>query len=198
MNKMTGKALLSIRSMENTQYFCSMPLKFQVLILVILMIGCHSADRQSGSSSAAYDSNNVTPGGKEQGPVGKKAMNDSIEAQIHAPDSIFEDGSRPTTWANAGFDNPEGFKRFIVVYKHWVRKDLVDSISAHIRYPIRGAGSVAWFKEQYPHIFTRRIKTVILRQRLDRIFRNGQGAMLGNGDLWFVEERGRYWLTAVN
>jgi hypothetical protein len=175
-----------------------MPPKFQVLILGILLVGCHSANQQPGALSAAYDSSNVTPGGKDQDPAGRKSRRDSIEAQILAPDSIFEDGSRPTTWVNAGFNNPEGFKRFLLVYQHWIRKDQVDSISAHIRYPIRGAGSAAWFKEQYPRIFTHRIKTIILRQRLDRIFRNGQGAMIGNGDVWFVEEKGRYWVTAIN
>lgn len=182
---------------ENTPYFCVMPLKFRLLILAAFMVACHTSSQRTGGKSAAYDSSNVTPGGSAAPGAGMDRK-DSIEALIHAPDSIFEDGSRPTTWANAGFDNPGGFKRFFITYQHWVKKDMVDSISAHIRYPIRGAGSAGWFKEQYAHIFTHRIKDVISRQRVDRIFRNGQGAMIGNGDVWFVAQGGTYWVTAIN
>jgi hypothetical protein len=183
--------------MENREYFYhNMALTFRLLILAGLMAGCHSPKQQAEASPAIYDSSIATPGGKD--PAGGKASKDSVEAQINGPDSVFEDGSRPTTWANAGFGSPARFKRFLVVFKGWVKRDRVDSISAHIRYPIRGAGSAAWFKEQYPHIFTRHLKLVISHQRLDRIFRNGQGAMVGNGDLWFIEDKGRYWVTAVN
>jgi len=188
MNKMTGKG-----------YFCTMTPRthlMNMMLLAGLMTGCHSATRQT--DNPGYDSTNVTIRGKDSVLTRGTDTPNSLEAQVNAPDSIFEDGSRPTTWKNAGFDNPARFKRFLFQYKGWVKRDLIDSISAHIRYPVRGAGSAAWFKEQYPHIFTHRLKAVILHQRLDRIFRNGQGAMLGNGDIWFIEDKGRYWVTAIN
>lgn len=123
---------------------------------------------------------------------------DSLEVQIYAPDSVFEDGSRPTSWTAAGFTDPVRFKRFLIRFKDWVQKDQVDSITSHIRFPLRAAGSPAWFRERYTHMFTPGLKAVIARQRLDRIFRNGQGAMFGKGEVWFVEEGGRYWVSAVN
>jgi len=181
-------------------YFCFMGLRFHMMMLTILgMMGCHSASHNEERGAAArYDSTNITPANQDSANTHGAAARNAEEEQILAQDSVFEDGSRPTTWANAGFDDPVRFKRFLVKYKEWARRDQVDSIAAHIRFPIRGAGSAAWFKEQYPHIFNRHLKAVIFRQRLDRIFRNGQGAMIGNGDIWFVEERGRYLATAVN
>jgi hypothetical protein len=155
---------------------------------------CHSGT----STHGRYDSTTVAPGGKDSLNNTAPQDVDSLQAQIHAPDSVFEDGSRPTTWAAAGFTNPERFKRFLMLFKDWVSKDQVDSISDHIRFPLRAAGSPAWFKERYPHLFTPALKAEIARQRLDRVFRNGQGAMIGKGELWFLEIKGRYYITALN
>jgi hypothetical protein len=171
-----------------------MRLRFYWMLLAGL--ACHSG-APTGTASP-YDSTTVTPGGKDS--LSNRAPQDvdSIDAQIHAPDSHFEDGSVPTSWRSAGFTDPVRFKRFLLQFKDWVKADQVDSITNHIRFPIRGAGSAAWFKEQYHLFFTPRMKAVVARQRLDRIFRNGQGAMIGNGDVWFVESHGKYWISAVN
>ena len=122
----------------------------------------------------------------------------STWAQMHAQDSIFEDSSRPTSWEAAGFTDPVAFKCFFVRFREWVTKDNVDSITNHIQFPLHLAGSPAWFREEYPHIFNHRVKSALYRQRLDRIFRNGQGAMVGNGTIWFVQNQGQYWVSAVN
>ncbi|HTJ13184.1 MAG TPA: hypothetical protein VL547_14210 [Dinghuibacter sp.] len=164
------------------------------LLLLLAVLACHSANKKK----LPYDSSNVVPGGKDSLSAAAPQDVDSLEAQIHAPDTLFEDGSRPTSWARAGFNDPVGFKRFLLTFRGWVQKDQVDSISDHIRYPLRAAGSPGWFRERYPHLFTHTLKAVILRQRLDRIFRNGQGAMLGTGEIWFVESHGRYWVSAIN
>ena len=154
------------------------------MLLLLMIVGCQSATKRK----PPYDSTNVVPGG----------MDSSTEAQLYAPDSVFEDGSRPISWERAGFHDPVRFKRFLLAFRGWVQRDQVDSISDHIRFPIRAAGSPAWFRERYAHLFTPALKAVILHQRLDRIFRNGQGAMLGNGEIWFVETHGRYWVSAIN
>jgi hypothetical protein len=167
-----------------------------ILVIPLMLAGCHS--KTPSTAAAPYDSSTVTPAGKDSLSAGAPSDIDSLEVQIRAQDSVFEDGSRPTSWKNAGFNHPERFKRFLILFKDWVKKDQEDSVAAHIRYPIRGAGTAAWFKEQYVHIFNHHLKTVIARQRLDRVFRNGQGAMIGNGDVWFVERGGQYWVSALN
>lgn len=169
------------------------PLLFWML-LAGMVAGCHSGTRENSS----YDSTNVTPGGKDSLSATAPQDVDSLEAQIHAPDSVFEDGSRPTSWSATGFTDPSRFKRFLIRFKGWVQKDQVDSIANHIRFPIRAAGSPAWFKERYTRLFTPALKRTIALQRLDRIFRNGQGAMIGKGEVWFVEVDGRYWINALN
>lgn len=167
-----------------------------IWVALIATLGCHSASTQQASSP--YDSSNVAPAGKDSMSNRPPADVDSLEAQVMLPDSLFEDGSRPTTWKAAGFNHPDQFKRWLIKYKDWVKNDQVDSLAAHTHFPIHGAGNANWFKEQYIHIYTAHLKQVVNKQRLDRIFRNGQGAMFGNGEVWFIEKGGKFWVNQVN
>jgi hypothetical protein len=124
--------------------------------------------------------------------------NDSITAQLHAQDTVFEDGSRPASWYNAGFNNPVAFKQFLVRFKSWVSSNETDSIAAHVRFPLKNAANITAFKKHYPQLFSSKVKNSIAAQRLDRIFRNSQGAMIGNGAVWFTEDQNNYLLIAVN
>ncbi|WP_341837921.1 hypothetical protein WJU16_08645 [Chitinophaga pollutisoli] len=123
---------------------------------------------------------------------------DPLTAQIQAQDSIFDDGSIPTTWENAGFNNPADFKRFLSRFKSWVRNDQPDSIAACIRFPLRLYPSSADFKSQYHQIFDPALKTAVDTFRLDRIFRNSQGAMVANGRIWFAPLPEGYRIIAIN
>ncbi len=146
----------------------------------------HTADSSSHHPDTAVTSSATLP------------AEDSIAQQIQAPDSLFEDGSKPSSWANAGFDHPAAFKQFLVHFKTWVSTDQTDSIAAHVLYPLKNAANAAAFKKNYAQLFTQQLKTIITRQRLDRIFRNSQGAMLGNGAIWFIEQKNDYFITAIH
>jgi hypothetical protein len=124
---------------------------------------------------------------------------DSNEIQIKAQDTLFEDGSLPSPWANAGFDDPEGFKRFVLRFKDWVRTDNADSISAYISFPLKKYKTADQFKKQYASIFDKQLKDIVEDQRLDRIWRNYQGAMIGDGKIWFSVVPGKgYRIIAIN
>jgi len=124
---------------------------------------------------------------------------DTLLARIQAQDTLFEDGSRPAEWKNAGFDDPEDFKRFLVLFKEWVSTDNADSIAGRIAFPIKGYKTAEQFKQHYTKIFDKQLKEVVEHQRLDRIFRNYQGAMIGDGAIWFsvIENKG-YRIIAIN
>lgn len=124
--------------------------------------------------------------------------NDSIAVQLHAQDTVFEDGSRPASWYNAGFNNPVAFKQFLVRFKGWVSNNETDSIAAHVRFPLKNAANITAFTKHYPQLFNSKVKNSIAAQRLDRIFRNSQGAMIGNGAVWFTEDKDKYLVIAVN
>jgi len=119
--------------------------------------------------------------------------------QLQAQDTVFEDGTVPSSWQDAGFNDPAGFKRFLLRFKEWVRTDNADSVAAYIDFPIKGYKTAAQFKAQYATVFDSSLKAVVAQQRLDRIFRNYEGAMLGDGQLWFADQEGKgYRIIAIN
>ena len=169
-----------------------------VTCLLMACNGPASTVEDDDSVTAIPDKNYTLPATEDTTTQPTPAEPTPDAAQIAAQDSLFEDGSIPTTWANAGFDNPAGFKNFITQFKDWVKNDNVDSIAAHISFPIKPAKTEAVFKEKYTSIFDTNIKNAVANQRLDRIFRNADGAMIGNGQIWFTVGKSNYMITAIN
>lgn len=166
-----------------------------MLLMTLLVVACQSgpAPQESGKVVDSLVPDTVAA---IAAPVPPE---NNDEAQIKAQDTLFEDGSRPAAWSNAGFDDPERFKLFLIVFKEWVRSDNVDSIAGRIEFPLKGYRTPEQFKKDYAKIFDKQLKDVIEKQRLDRIFRNYQGAMIGDGAIWFsvIENKG-YRIIAIN
>lgn len=162
------------------------------LIAAIFLTACNSAPDKKQQES------NVIESAKQIIPVAPPPGNPNIDDQLNAQDTLFEDGSIPTSWSNAGFDDPAHFKRFLLNFKDWVRDDKVDSITAHIRFPLKTYKTPEAFKKAYPKIFDASMKMMVDTQRLDRISRNYQGAMLGNGEIWFSVINDQYKIIAIN
>ncbi|MRG47340.1 hypothetical protein GFS24_19630 [Chitinophaga sp. SYP-B3965] len=164
------------------------------LLLLALFFSCNTAATNNQEDSSIVD------GAKELLPV-QPAPQPVVNPQtheIHAQDTVFEDGSIPSTWANAGFDDPAGFKEFLLSFKDWVKKDQVDSITAYIRFPLKNYKTPEAFKKAYSKVFDESLKKVVETQRLDRIFRNYQGAMIGSGQIWFNTSPEGYKIIAIN
>lgn len=141
-----------------------------------------------GTATAATDT--------DSGIAGKPDT--AYTTQVNAPDKLLDDGSEPSDWKDAGFDDPKSFKLFLVQFKHWVQHDQTDSIAAHVRFPLRVAKTKEIFLTKYSHLFDDRMKSVVANQRLDQIFRNEHGAMFGQGDIWFNTDKGRYIIIAIH
>jgi hypothetical protein len=165
------------------------------IFLILLTASCQSGPtpQESGKVIDSLIPDTVAAIGTPSSPE------DTLEARITAQDTLFEDGSQPTDWKDAGFDDPEGFKRFLVLFKEWVRSDNADSITAYIEFPIKGYKTPEQFRKNYTKIFDKQLKDEVEKQRLDRIFRNYQGAMIGNGAIWFsvIGNKG-YRIIAIN
>ncbi|WP_109693965.1 hypothetical protein [Chitinophaga deserti] len=161
-------------------------------LLLALCAACNQASKPTtGDTSIIQDV-------KELVPVTPPPAVDIHTAQLQAQDSVFDDGSIPTSWENAGFSNPQEFKMFLARFKTWVKLDQRDSIASVIRFPLRLYPSAADFKSQYTNIFDPALKQAVDTLRLDRIFRNSQGAMIANGRIWFAPLPEGYRIIAIN
>ena len=115
-------------------------------------------------------------------------------------DSVFADGSRPTSWANAGIDDPVAFKKFLKRLQVSVANDLKDSVAAAIAFPLRNPElkSRKDFLQKYDVYINDKVRAALKGVKLSQIFRNGQGAMIGDGTVWFSKTKNGYAVTAIN
>ena len=138
---------------------------------------------------------------------GIKATTDTLAIDPYAlseedlkDDSVFSDGARPVSWENAGVSDPIAMKKFIRKLQVWVRDNQVDSISGYLKYPMRNPGikDKTDFKLNYRDYFTDGVKTALADQRLNQVFRNEQGAMIGQGQIWLLQKDNNIQIIAIN
>lgn len=163
-----------------------------LLITVLLFTACNTDPKRNKQDT------DIVEAAEQMIPVAPPPVDPNIERQLGGQDTLFEDGSIPSSWSNAGFDDPSGFKRFILRFKDWVKKDEVDSITAYIHFPLKNYPNARAFKQAYPSIFDAKMKTMLDTQRIDRISRDYHGAMLGRGEIWFSVINGEYRIIAIN
>jgi hypothetical protein len=88
-----------------------------------------------------------------------------------------------------------GYERFLAVLKTHVRAGDERAVTKLIAYPLRvnfpdGARSYAnarSVERDFSRIFTPKVRQAILSQRADHLFVRDQGAMIGDGEVWFSE-----------
>ncbi|POY37049.1 hypothetical protein C3K47_08300 [Solitalea longa] len=159
------------------------------VVLIALMVGCQPGKKEAQQSADSLASLKETDSAVSETPYAK---------EINAQDTLFNDGSIPTSWSTAGFSDPVKFKLFVVSFKDWVKNDQTDSIAAHIKFPLGKIKTAEEFKNNYPKLFDEPLKRAIEDQHLNQIFRNQQGAMMGSGAIWFIESNGNYYISAIN
>lgn len=129
--------------------------------------------------------------------AGKIRMDSPMMKQAYADDLEWE-GTVPTGWVTATIQDPIEFKMFLIRFKAMVENDDVNSLASLVRYPMKDIKSKADFLTNYNRLFSDDVKAVVAEQRLDRIFRNSRGAMLGDGDVWFQQLGNDFKIIHIN
>ena len=117
---------------------------------------------------------------------------------------LLADGSKPIAWSAAGINDPNQLKIFIKFIRFWVEKGNVDSIAAHIAYPLTHPNikSSSDFIKNYHQYFNSKVINALHNQKLPQIYRNNKGARIGNGELWInnisKENIEEFKITAIN
>jgi hypothetical protein len=113
-------------------------------------------------------------------------------------DSVFTDGSIPTTWENAGFSDVKGFKLFLKQVQLWIRDNEKAELANIIRYPLKTIHSPAELIQSYDSIFTKPVKLSFATINFIQIFRNSQGAMTEGGRVWFMQAGDSFKIIGIN
>ena len=100
--------------------------------------------------------------------------------------------------ADAPAVSPDGLTddqaaQFLAALQEAVKSDQPKAVAALVNFPLRvntGHQSMRVrtadaFVHDYRHIFTEPVRKAVLAQAPGQLFRNWQGAMIGNGEVWF-------------
>lgn len=126
--------------------------------------------------------------------------NISLSAKEMKDDSVFDDGSIPTEWKVAGITNVKGLKLFIKKLQVLSSADDKNELAKHIRYPLpnKKANTPKDFVAQYNKLFNQRVKNSLASVNFNQIFRNYQGVMIGNGQLWIKQFGKDFKIITIN
>lgn len=114
-------------------------------------------------------------------------------------DSVFSDGSVPTSWEVAGIKDIKGFKLFIKKLQLLVLDNDKAELAKQIRYPLnKSIKTEADFVKNYDQVFTKDAKLSIAKINFSQIFRNSKGAMSDAGMVWFAQEGDGFKIIAIN
>jgi hypothetical protein len=98
-------------------------------------------------------------------------------------------------------------RAFLAVLKAEVKMDNRRKIASMVAYPLRVfvgeekriVRNPSEFLAHYEDIITPHVKDAILKQSVPCLFGNYQGAMIGQGEVWFQEQRdGAFGIISVN
>lgn len=173
-------------------------MKHYIFILAIVLFSCNdtpSANKQQDSELNTQQASTVAP--MENNTVA------AIDGLTVTPfemkdDSVFTDGSVPTTWENAGFTDVKGFKLFLKQLQLYVMDNNKEKLAEAIRYPLKNITTPQELVEKYDAVFTKDVKLSFATINFNQIFRNQQGAMTQGGKVWFAQQGKDFKIIAVN
>ncbi len=125
-------------------------------------------------------------------------ISDQLTAEERKDDSVFGDGSIPTSWSDAGIYDSNAFKLSFKKFQRFVKFNKRDEIANLIQFPIRRIKNKKNFFKKYDKIFTDEFKNRIADQKLNQLWRNFQGVMIAGGRLWFGQDQATHEIQIID
>ncbi len=174
------------------------------LFIIAMFAACNNnavtGDKIPGKDTASQVVTTDTIVVKESVAAPEPPFNNELSAAEMQDDSVFADGSQPASWANAGFDHPIEFKKFLKRLQNWVANNQKDSVASVITFPLKNslAKNKTAFIKNYDSLINEKVKKALFTQNMRQIFRRDQGAMIGSGELWFNETKKGFTIITIN
>ncbi len=129
----------------------------------------------------------------------EQGTNSSAPAYIASVDS-------DNPYAVAGIDDPAEFTAYFAKLQKAVKDNKPKEVAELISYPMNvnkdNKKYIIYnrdeFIKKYDRIFTSVVRDQLLTQKVDTLFVNYQGVMVGDGDLWMGERNNKLGVIAVN
>jgi hypothetical protein len=113
-------------------------------------------------------------------------------------DSVFADGSIPTSWKNAGITDVKGLKLFLKQLQQWVMNNDKEKLASAIKYPLKNIKNEAELIAAYDKIFTKEVKLSFATINFNQVSRNQNGVMTEDGKAWISQFGNDFKIFAIN
>ena len=122
-----------------------------------------------------------------------------LSAEELKDDSVFADGSKPASWANAGITDEKGLKLFIKKVQQWIVTNDRDSLASVIKYPVnKTIKSKEDFISNYDAVFNKQVQLSFATVNFSQLFRNAKGVMTNDGKVWIGQTGKSFKIIAIN
>ena len=116
------------------------------------------------------------------------------EPKVHAKASV--QTQRTNRYEAAGIEDPSAVPRFLRALQVAVAKKHRAKVASMVDYPVtvtiaKRKKKIKTSKELIRHyraIFNAKVKRAIARQKVEKLFVNQQGVMIGRGEIWFNQQ----------
>ncbi|MGN7355858.1 hypothetical protein ACTHPF_00740 [Paenibacillus sp. SAF-054] len=194
-----------------------------VLSLSLALSACGDADTNTDTptnasttepaDNSANDSNAAPDNGTASGDVNSVDSKDSTEnvttPKEETPDNSQTPPGSSNPYETAGIDHPDQFNKFFTSVQKAVADGDKEQVADAVLYPLRvnANGTSQNYKDKtafladYDSIMTDSVKKALADQKLDTLFVNYKGVMVGSGEIWFgasPDAKDKYGIIAVN
>ncbi|BAU28049.1 hypothetical protein DFP93_101125 [Aneurinibacillus soli] len=123
--------------------------------------------------------------------TGLAAANTPQHSNVVDKQVASQHSATPNKYAIAGIDQPKKFEAFFVKFQTLVAKGDKKGVADYMKYPVVVNGKKTTnrtkkqFIKNYDKIFTPKVKKALADQKVEDLFVNAQGVMVGDGEIWF-------------
>lgn len=165
-----------------------------IFILSFSLLACGSNEKQADTPAA--DSAVITVPAPMVADTLTNIM--TVSETEMKDDSVFADGSIPTSWANAGITDVRGLKYFLKQAQQWVMNNDKAKLAASVQYPLKNIRNEQELVENYDKVFTKDVKLAFAKVNFNQVFRNQKGVMLDGGKVWITQSGKDFKIFAIN
>ena len=125
------------------------------------------------------------------------AINEVSETEMK-DDSVFVDGSIPTSWDVAGITDVRALKLFLKQTQQWVMSNDKAQLALAVKYPINTIKNKEEMMAAYDQVFTKDVKLSFAMINFNQIFRNSKGVMIADGRAWITQDGSSFKIFAIH
>lgn len=169
---------------------------FVAFVFAITLLSCNETPQETAPATIIEMDTVVMPGDSAKTEMMKVS---ELSANELKDDSVFKDGSKPTSWDVAGITDVKGLKLFIKQLQQWVIMNDKENLAAAVQYPLnKTIKTKEDLVAKYDTVFTKEVKLSFATINFNQIFRNAKGVMTDGGKVWLGQKDKEFKIIAIN